>query len=227
MEKNIIYNEDCLIGLKKLEAKSVDAIITDPPYGIDFQSARRIESERFDKIESDDKPFIWWLYDAYRVLKDTGCLICFCRWDVQDAFKQAIEWAGFKVKSQVIWDRQIHGLGDLNGQFAPRHDVIWFATKGDFAFKNGRPQSVISIQRVNAEKLIHPTEKPVSLLRHLVEKVSSEGNVILDPFVGGGSTMIACSQINRQYIGFEIDKGYYETALSRLKQKTLQGVLTQ
>lgn len=225
METNVIYNEDCLVGLKKLEAQSVDAIITDPPYGIDFQSAWRIESERFDKIESDDKPFIWWLYDAYRVLKDNGCLICFCRWDVQDAFKQAIEWAGFKVKSQVIWDRQIHGLGDLNGQFAPRHDVVWFATKGNFEFKNGRPQSVISIQRVIGEKLVHPTEKPVALLRHLVEKVSCEGNIVLDPFVGGGSTMIACNQLNRNYIGFEIDKGYYDIAISRLKQKTLQEVL--
>ena len=129
METNIVYQKDCMEVLRLLPAGEIDCIITDPPYGIDFQSARRIEKERFDKIDNDGKPFVWWLYDAFKVLKEGGRLICFCRWDVQDAFKQAIEWAGFSLKSQVIWDRGIHGLGDLNGQFAPQHDVIWFAVK--------------------------------------------------------------------------------------------------
>lgn len=221
IEVNRIYKGDCLKLMKEIPDNFVDCIITDPPYGIDYQSAWRTESERFNKIQSDDKPFIWWLWDAYRVLKADSCLICFCRWDVQEDFKKAIEWAGFKIKSQIIWDREIHGLGDLNGQFAPRHDVVWFATKGNYKFQNGRPQSVLKYQRVNVGKLVHPTEKPIKLLRHLVKTLTNENDIVLEPFVGSGSTTVACKELNRKYIGFEIQQEYVDIANKRLNQKTL------
>ena len=82
-----INNCDCLIGLKDVASASVDLIIADPPYGIDFQSARIADkSRRMRKIANDKTPFVWWLYDAARVLKDTGSLVCFARWDVQEFF---------------------------------------------------------------------------------------------------------------------------------------------
>src|SRR3990167_7503598 len=212
---------DCIKGMQEMESESVDCILTDPPYGIDYQSAWRIDKERFEKIGNDKLPFIWWLHEAYRVLKGGGTLVCFCRWDVQDAFLKAIEWAGFEVKSQIVWDRVIHGLGDLKGQFAPQHDIIWFAVKGDFEFSNGRPKSILRYNRVSAEKLIHPNEKPIELIRYLVRVLTSEQQIVLDCFMGSGTTALACKHLNRNFVGFEINPDYVKIAEERLKQKVL------
>lgn len=128
----------------------------------------------------------------------------------------AIECAGYTVKSQVIWDRDWHGLGDLNGQFAPQHDIIWYATKGRFLFPNGRPKSVLRYRRIAAESLVHPTEKPIDLMSYLVEMLSTEGNIILDPFMGSGTTGVACVNLNRNFIGIEKDAHYFEIAKQRI-----------
>ena len=212
-----LYQGDCLDVLRGLPDESVDAFITDPPYGIDYQSARRTDKEEWKpKIANDKQPFIWWLYDAYRITKGCGCLICFCRWDVQEVFKQAIEWAGFKVQSQIIWDRKIHGMGDLKKQFAPQHDVIWFATKGNFVFPNNRPQSIISIPRVDANALIHPNEKPIELMKYLISCIAKKENVIIDPFAGSGSTINAAEQLGVNSIGIELNPDYCEIIRRRM-----------
>lgn len=96
-----IFKGDALDILRQLPDGNVDAVITDPPYGIDFQSNMR--SKRLPKIANDQRPFIWFLHDAYRVTKDGGCCICFCRWDTEDVFKMAMEAAGFRIKSQLVW----------------------------------------------------------------------------------------------------------------------------
>lgn len=222
MELNTIHQMDCLDGLRKMEAESVDLVLTDPPYGISYQSAWRTDKkDRFDMVANDGQPFVWWLYDAFRVLKNGGGLVCFCRWDVQEDFAKAIQWAGFSIKSQVIWDREAHGLGDLKAAFAPQHDVVWFAVKGKFEFKNGRPKSVVRAMRVSADKMVHPTEKPVELMKYFVEKLSSPGDMVLDPFMGSGATAVACQQTSRNYVGFEINDEYVKVAERRLTQKSL------
>lgn len=209
---------DCLDVLPTIATESINAIITDPPYGISYQSAWRIDaSERKPKIKNDDKPFIWWLYQAYRVLAPDGALLCFCEWRHQETFKMAIECAGFTIKSQVIWDRCWHGLGDLNASFAPQHDVIWFAIKDEFEFKNGRPKTIKRFQRISAEALVHPTEKPTSLLVDLIEDVTGEGQTVLDPFMGSGSTGISAIQLDRDFIGIELDVNYFAIAKKRIE----------
>jgi DNA modification methylase len=207
---------DCLKILPELVEGSVDAIITDPPYGIDYQSARREKSQRKAKIANDRQPFIWWLREGHRVLKDGGGLLCFCEWRYQEVWKMAIETAGFTLRSQVIWDRDWHGLGDLKAQFAPQHDVIWFATKGKFAFPNGRPHSVIRQRRIGAEGLVHPNEKPVELMRSLTRAVSLEGEIILDPFMGSGTTGMAAVETGRKFIGVELNEDYFYLAQARI-----------
>jgi site-specific DNA-methyltransferase (adenine-specific) len=219
LELNKIYNMDCVKGMQLMDDNSVDCIITDPPYGIDYQSARRIDTQRFDKIEGDKLPHIWWLNEGYRVLKDGGTLLCFCRWDVQEIFMKAIECAGFYVKNQVIWDRIIHGLGDLKGSFAPTYDIILFAVKGKFEFINGRPKDVLRFVRVSPDKLLHPNEKPIELIKYLVGILTNKKNIVLDCFVGCGTTSVACKYMERNFIGFEISKEYCDIANNRLKQK--------
>jgi site-specific DNA-methyltransferase (adenine-specific) len=212
-----IHHGDCLDVMRGIPDGSVDAIITDPPYGMNYQSAWRTDSSaRKPKIANDQRPFIWWLNDAYRVARGGGALVCFCEWRHQEVFRTAITAAGFTLKSQVIWDREWHGMGDLKASFAPQHDVIWFAVKGSFQFPGKRPRSVVRCQRVAADELVHPTEKPVDLMRQLVAAVTPIGGAVLDPFAGSGSTGSAAVLEGRTFIGIEREAEYVEVAKARI-----------
>jgi len=209
----MIYHGDCIEVMRGLGG--ISSIITDPPYGIDYQSARRTDrSQWLPKIANDKEPFLSWLPLAYHITDDGGSLLCFCRWDVQEVFKQAIEDAGYIVRSQVIWDRVVHGMGDLEASFAPQHDIIWFATKGRFTFPGKRPKSVIRVQRVSPQDLVHPNEKPIALMVSLVSSVAR--GVVLDPMMGSGTTGIACARLGVEFIGIEIDSGLFEIARKRI-----------
>ncbi len=212
----IVHNGDCLDVLRTMAPGTVDAVVTDPPYGIDFQSCRRTESEQLSKIANDRTPFIWWLHDAFRVTKDKGALLCFCRWDVAEVFRVAIEAAGWEIKSQVIWDRLNHGTGDLKASFGPRHDVIWFAVKGAFAFPWKRPASVIAFERVNGEQLVHPNQKPAALMEYLCRVTCPAGGMVLDPFTGSGATGEGALIAGCNFTGIELSTAYAELARGRI-----------
>ena len=214
---------DCLAILPTLPKESFDSIVTDPPYGIDYQSAWRTDRGQWKpKIANDLTPCIEWLPDAFRLTKQEGALLCFCRWDVQETFRAAIESAGFVVKSQVIWDRGNHGMGDLSGSFAPQHDVIWFATKGDFTFPGKRPSTIIRGMRLAADKLVHPNEKPVSLMLQLVASITPKGGTVLDCFMGVGATGVATIRRNCDFVGVEINESYFTIAKKRIEQAQAQ-----
>jgi DNA modification methylase len=210
MQYTVIHG-DCMDELRKLPEECADAVVTDPPYGIAYTN------KRGQKIRNDERPFIWWLHDAFRILKPAGALLCFCRWDVQEAFRWGIELAGFRIKSQVVWDRRVHGMGDTKAAFAPRHDVIWFAVKGRFAFPGKRPSSVLSVQRILRDNL-HPTQKPVELMRCLVEAVVHPGGLVVDPFAGSGSTGVACALAGCNFLGIEADGAHFSTAEQRVRK---------
>lgn len=202
--------------LRQMESESVDAIITDPPYGINFQSKTK------GSIMNDKAPFIWWLYDAYRVLKNgesgRGTLVCFTRWDVQQIFIDAMRLAGFIVKSEVIWDKVVHGMGDTKAQWAPSHENIIFAVKGKFNFPGHRPKDLITYQRMDGAQMIHPTEKPVGLMVNIITAVTKPGDLLCDPFAGSASTLVAAMKTGRDYIGIEMDDARYEKARKRLEE---------
>ena len=217
---------DCLEVMRGMADGSVDAVITDPPYGISYQSAWRTDKEsRFAVLNNDDVVLDKWLVEAYRVAKDTACLFCFCRWDTEDEFKKLIIDAGWNVKSQVIWDRVVHGLGDLESAYAPQHDNAWFAIKGKYKFQNGRPKSVYRAKRVPAEQLLHPTQKPESLMKMIVGDLTQKNDVVLDCFAGVFTTGVACVQTNRNFIGIEIDPDYFAIAERRIKEAQMQPTL--
>mgnify|MGYP000390796407 CR=1 FL=1 len=217
MSEWVVHNGDCLDVLRSMPDASVDAVVTDPPYGMAFQSAWRTDkAERFDQIANDDAPFVWFLADAARIIKPGGCLICFCRWDSAEAFRLAIGWAGLSVKSQLVWDRVAHGMGDLKASAGPQHDTVWFATKGRYAFHGTRPKSILRHQRPHGDALRHPNEKPLSLMVSLVQDYVPPGGTVVDPFTGSGSTAEACVQTGRNFIGIELDPGYCEIARRRI-----------
>ena len=207
---------DCLEVMPTLER--VDLVLTDPPYGIDFQSARRIDkTKRHKKIINDKKPFIWWMYYLHQILNDNGSLMCFTRWDVEDAFKKAIDWAGLKLKSQVIWDKVVHGMGDLRSSYAPQHENILFAIKDTFQFPNKRPKSIYRHQKVSPDNLMHPNEKPVPLLEDICNDLTTYNGVVLDCFSGSFATAIACINTNRKFICIEKDETYFNKGIERIE----------
>ncbi len=195
----------------------MDAIITDPPYGINYVSKAGA------RIKNDQSPFIWFLYDAFRVLKSgesgRGSLICFTRWDVEQTFIDAMRMAGFNVRSEVIWDKVVHGMGDCKTQFAPTHENIIFAIKGKYSFPGHRPKDVITFSRIiGNQQMVHPTEKPVGLLSNLISSVTKPGDLILDPFAGSGSTLVAAKKTGRRFIGVELDDEYFAIAQRRIEE---------
>jgi site-specific DNA-methyltransferase (adenine-specific) len=195
----------------------LDCCITDPPYGISYQSAWRTDKSKWKpKIANDETPYTEWIKPLYAKMKDGGRLICFYRWDVQDEFLEAIKEAGFTVKSQIVWDKVIHGMGDLRGEFAPQHELMIYATKGRFEFSSTRPKTVYRTMRVKPDILVHPNEKPVNLLQAIIRDISTKGELIYDPFSGSGSTLLACQQEKRNFIGSELSESYCEIINRRL-----------
>ena len=174
IQENTIIHGDSLTVLRQMEPESVDAIITDPPYGINYVS------QTGASIKNDKSPFIWFLYDAFRVLKSGeaghGGLICFTRWDVEQTFIDAMKIAGFNVKSEVIWDKVYHGMGDTKAAFAPSHENIVFAVKGKYSFPGSRPKDLVTFPKINSSKMVHPTEKPVGLLANLISSVTTSSS---------------------------------------------------
>lgn len=222
---NTVITGDCLTVLRNMESESVDLVITDPPYGIDFQSARKEKANRFAKISNDKSPFIWWIFDAARVTKDAGAILCFCRWDVQQTFIDAMHLAGLTVKNVIVWDKKTHGMGDLKGSFAPRYESIILAVKGRYKLPGKRPDDLIASAKVGNQNLVHPNEKPVELLEQLIEATAEPNAIILDPFAGSGSTLAAAAKTGRRYIGIEIDPQYSQIAAARAAEHQ-KGVAT-
>lgn len=217
-----LHRGDCLQTLRKMPAESVDSIVTDPPYGMNFQSTMVARERRKAKIAGDERPFIWWLAEAHRVLRDGGAMVCFTDWRNQETWRLAIECAGFHIRSHCVWDRVGHGMGDLTGAFAPRHDVFWFATKGKFKFPGKRPASVLRHTRPAASCSSHPTRKPVELMSDLVRAVTPPGGIVLDPFAGSGSTGEAAVLGGYRFIGCELSDEYASEAQWRIESALAQ-----
>lgn len=209
---------DCLDVLKTIDTGSVDFIITDPPYGIDFQSRRAVDANNYkEKIKGDKRPFIWFLYDAARVLKIGGGMLCFSRWDVQQIFIKAMELAGLTVKNVLVWDKKTHTSGDLKGDFGARYETIIFATKGRYLLPGKRPENLLVCPAINSHYIIHPNQKPVELIKQLIEQTTKPDELILDPFMGIGTTCQAAIETGRRSIGIELDERYFDIAVERCK----------
>jgi len=212
---------DCLEVMRGMEAGSVDVVVTDPPYGIDYQSARRIDKTQWKpKIRNDKKPFLGWAHEVGRITK--RAIYIFYRWDVQEEFLKEIKKAGFSPKSQIIWDKVVHGMGDLKGEYAPQHENVLFGTKNGFEFTGKRPRTIIRQKRVMPEKLLHPNEKPVPLICKLIEDSTNKGDTVLDFTMGSGTTGVACIQTGRNFIGIELDPGYFAIAQKRIADAQAQ-----
>ena len=222
-----LYQGDCLDLMKKIPDKSVDMVLTDPPYLCDY--SRHDSKSRFSKKIANDENnsanegmIESYLQECFRIMKDNTAVYCFCNYKKIDFFKQQIEKAGFNLKNIIIWDKQRNGMGDLSTTFGYSYEFIVFASKGQPKIRGKRISDVWQFARVKPKEQTHQNQKPIDLLKQAIEKSSDEGAVVFDGFMGSGSTGVACVNTNRNFIGIELDEHYFEVAKNRIEQAQKQ-----
>ena len=202
--------------MKNIPDKSIDLILTDSPYGFGYQSNMK---KNKDLPMFYDRNTSWlneWLYYANKILKDDGHLYMFAPVQKIDEFKQKIE-NFFIIKNILVWDKNGFGMGDLYGQYAPSYEFIIFAVKEQGRKLNGkRERDILRFDKTKCKN--HPTEKPVDLLKYLITKSTNENDIVLDSFMGSGSTGVACKNLNRDFIGIELDENYFNIAKERIER---------
>lgn len=212
----IIIHGDSVKILPTLEKKSFDLLLSDPPYGMDFKSGWTDKDKiANDKIDDTVNLFENVLKESIPLLKDDAHFYLFGSIDYLVQIRPIIE-KYLNLKNVLIWDRKVIGMGDLR-TYGKSYDVIYFGYNKVWKDLNGtRDRDLLSFNRVDPAKNIHPTEKPIDLLEYLIKKSSIEGSKVLEPFAGGGSTLVACKNTNRLGTGIEIEEKYVQLIKSRL-----------
>ena len=207
-----IYCEDANQVLATMPNRSVDIVLTDPPYGIQYVSGWYAGYNPHGSIRGDDKYPTSALRHMFRIAR--AAVFSFCRWD------QLAELP--KPASFIAWVKNNHSAGNLNHEYGRKWEGCCFWPLEEHQFTS-RPPDVIECRRVS--KLLHPTQKPVYVMRHILEH--NAGDVILDPFMGSGTTLVAAKDLGRKAVGIEIDERYCEIAANRLRQSLLPNFVNQ
>jgi site-specific DNA-methyltransferase (adenine-specific) len=226
-----VVNGDCLDIMADLPPASLDALVADPPYCAGAISEARRTSANGQGLRSENlRRFGWFVGDnmgtaglcwllrsvavvAKHVVKPTGGLITFCDWRMLSALQPAVESAGVRYQSLIVWDKGSMGLGS---GFRNQHEMILHFTLGDPEYHDRSIANVIRCPRVTGDDREHQTQKPVEVMAELLKVVSPSGGIVLDPFCGSASTGVACLELGRRFIGIEEGEGYCEIARRRL-----------
>lgn len=215
-----VYQGDARAVLPTLTTESFDLIVTDPPYGIEFQSGFR--SDSFDVIANDaptDRDGIRdVLRECVRLVGQNRHLYVFGPSDVLEGLKVS-------EATELIWDKGVIGPGDLSAPWGPAHEPISFVvSKHRHAGQAGKPSnavrmrkgSILRFMRPTGRKVRHPNEKPVALLRELIESSTRVGDQVLDPFAGSGSTAVAAVLSGRRCVLVESEQKWVDLAIERV-----------
>jgi site-specific DNA-methyltransferase (adenine-specific) len=236
MDDVTLYNADCLDILPTLGP--VDAVFTDPPYGKQYHNGglgsipsmkwRNPGPARFagERIIGDIVPDTTAVEKIARILQIGGAVYVFSQWMVEAVWIKALEDHGLKVRNRLIWAKPFHGAGDLETTFGPQHESIIYATNGRHILRGKRDGDVwvepIGKNGCFTKGQEHPTQKPVDLCSWLILKSTDIGDLVLDPFMGSGTTGVACVRTGRRFIGIEIDPTYFAIAQRRIAEAQLQ-----
>ena len=226
-----IWHGDTLDVLAELN-EQVDAVITDPPYASGTRmeagkssSGAMLRAGRFaDRpIELDQMTttgFVWLMRAVAQgcrpLLPDGGSFLSFIDWRQWPNLVGALETCNYRVQGMVVWDKGSMGLG--NG-FRAQHELACHASKGVPTVYDKGLGNVIRHPRV--EPVDHPSPKPTEVLAKLIQVVTPHGGLVLDPFMGSGSTLRAAKDLGRRAIGVELEERYCEVAAKRLAQEVL------
>lgn len=224
-----LFNEDCLNIFKQLEDESIDLIITDPPYRVSAKGNTG-NMGGYWKTDIAKKGYIFknnnisckeYLPEFYRVLKNqTHCYIMCNNINLLEIISEGIK-NGFHFVKCLIWEKgnKICGRYYMNCF----EYIIFFRKGGERPINNcGSPDILkVPIKKLKDDsgKNLHDTEKPVELMKILIENSSNKNELVLDPFMGIGTSGIACKELDRNFIGIEIDKKYFDIAEQRIDEK--------
>lgn len=220
MELDIIYNEDCIEGMKKIPDESIDLIVTDPPYLMKYKTNHRKDKHHkfCSEIAGDDDQELIKTYikECYRIMKNDSACYMFCNSNKVDVFKSELERVGFNIKNMIVWVKNNWTAGDLKASYGKQYELILYVNKGRRFINGSRLTDVWEFNRVSGKKQLHQNQKPVELIKQCIEKSSDPGAIVFDGFMGSGTTAIACIDTDRHYIGYELDPEYYKVANNRI-----------
>ena len=224
-----LYNDDCLKIMKTMDDNSVDCIITDPPYGINYT--------KWD----NNFPIKLAIKECARLIKPNGNIIIFQGWsNVNNTISIIESCTNWKLEDWIIYDR-IKGRGGKKHLVSTREDILWYSNGSNYTFnkipstikkktgglglKNGCEFRALSnvwtdispIVPWSKEKVNHPTQKPIQLMERCVKLWSNENDTILDFTMGSGTTGVAALKNNRNFIGIDENKEYFDISINRLK----------
>ena len=209
-----LYLGDCLEILPTLP--KVDAVITDPPYGINTKS------DGFGKLSpwGDLCNSAFWYAEWMRLCKSRlratgGCLWTCLNWRSLVTFQKAAIDAQWSIESLMVWDKEWIGPGGTRG-LRPSYELVALLTLGDFSIDNRGLPDVQRFKWSSIKPNGHPAEKPPKLMRFLVENSTVEGQVVLDPFLGSGTTAVAAIESGRKVIGIEQDEKWFGLSCERI-----------
>jgi DNA modification methylase/transcriptional antiterminator Rof (Rho-off) len=212
-----IKNGDSLQILESLEDGCIDIVLTDPPYGISYVSNRSMYDETITKrgLLNDGKDEAFELLDKTceilsRKAAENSHLYFFCSWAVFSSF-EAIISKYFTIKTPIVWDKGNKGSGDLENDWGNQTEIVIFCVKGK-KLVNTRRGNLLFVPRIHTTKMVHPTQKPTELLKMLLEVSYRNGDFVVDPFMGSGSTIKACKEINAKCLGIELDAEMFNIA---------------
>jgi site-specific DNA-methyltransferase (adenine-specific) len=227
-----LYCGDCLEILPQL--RGVDAIITDPPYssGGQFRGDRmhnvvdkyvqttssHTSRAGFAGDTRDQRAFLaWatmWLSKALHVANDGAVLCVFTDWRQLPTMTDAVQCGGWVWRNLVTWWKP--GIRMQRGRFSSSAEYVIYGSRGAPAAGEHSPQNVLKCAPVRGEHKQHIAEKPIELIEALIG-VTPAGAVVVDPFMGAGTTGVACAKLGRRFIGIELDPGHFATACARIE----------
>ncbi|HRR96100.1 MAG TPA: DNA methyltransferase [Candidatus Ratteibacteria bacterium] len=239
-----LFKGDALQILKKIEPKSVDLIFADPPYNLSGKNYLTCKSGKmakcdkglWDKIENIHEFNRKWIEECINVLKDDGTIWISGTLHNHPSIGVILKQLNLWIINDVIWFKPNAPPLIQKNRFVPSTELIWVASKSkkyyfnyELAVKLGNGKQMRNLWEIPAErhKTSHPTEKPEKLLERIILVGSKEGDLILDPFMGSGTTGVVAKRLNRDFIGIEIDEKYYNIAQKRIENTQIENNLVK
>nr|WP_216612566.1 DNA methyltransferase [Myxococcus xanthus] len=220
-----MYLADCRDQLLDLPSASVDVLLTDPPYGMAYEGrGRSAAAIRADGSRQGMRVLRQALSAASAALAPDVHAYVYCHWESWPDFYDATS-AHLRPKGALIWWKARGGMGDCAASYAPDYEVVLHAAGPTRRPLVGKRLGAVlaGFAPVPSRVRTHPTEKPVELQRLLIERSCPVGGLVLDPFAGSGSTLVAAQQLGRRAVGMELEERYCEAAARRLELALPEG----
>lgn len=230
MGKIQIFNDDFLNGIKDIPEQSIDLILTDIPYNISKKDNLKTLKNRTGRNGIDfgewDKEFNELdLIHLIPLLKKGGSFLIWTSFEQYYILKEDVLKDDLIFKDKIIWEKTNPMPRNRDRRYISNIELCsWFIKKGKWTFNRQNEKYEGSVLRYPSEsgggyKRYHPTQKNLKMIKYLLNIHSNKGDTILDPFLGGGTTAVASRDLERNFIGFEIDKNYYDISIKRTEEK--------